>query len=143
MMTATQSAHERKLSARLRKAADQGLSAALDAKKRSSTACHFEEALRTKIVGQDEAVQALVDLYQVFCAGLHSPGRRSGDFVRRQSSGNQGGLRGIPALPRNCEIDWFAAGISGAPRDAPADNARSVGRKPRRSLETEFSAVRR
>ena len=26
-------------------------------------------------MGQDEAVQALVDLYQVFCAGLHSPAR--------------------------------------------------------------------
>src|SRR6266851_1224610 len=81
MMTATQSAHERKLSARLRKAADQGHSAALDAKKRSSTACHFEEALRTKIVGQDEAVQALVDIYQVFCAGLHSPGRPVGNLL--------------------------------------------------------------
>src|SRR5215471_14268502 len=32
----------------------------LDAKKRSSTACHFEEALRGKIVGQEEAVQAIV-----------------------------------------------------------------------------------
>ncbi len=81
MMTATQSAHERELSARLRKAAHQGLSAALDAKKRSSTACHFEEALRTKIVGQEEAVQALVDLYQVFCAGLHSPGCPVGNLL--------------------------------------------------------------
>jgi ATP-dependent Clp protease ATP-binding subunit ClpB len=81
MVTATQSSHERELSARLRKAADQGISAALDAKKRSSTACHFEEALRKKIVGQEEAVQALVDLYQVFCAGLHSPGRPVGNLL--------------------------------------------------------------
>ncbi len=81
MVTATQSAHENELSARLRKAADQGLSATLDAKKRSSTACHFEEALRTKIVGQEEAVQALVDFYQVFCAGLHSPGRPVGNLL--------------------------------------------------------------
>ena len=81
MVTATQSAHERELSTRLRKAADQGLSAALDAKKRSSTASHFEEALRTKIVGQEEAVQALVDLYQVFCAGLHSTGRPVGNLL--------------------------------------------------------------
>ena len=81
MITATQSAHERELSARLRKAADQRLSAALDSKKRSSTACHFEEALREKIVGQEEAVQALVDLYQVFCAGLHSPGRPVGNLL--------------------------------------------------------------
>ena len=81
MVTATQSAHERELSARPRKAADQGISAALDAKKRSSTACHFEEALRTKIVGQEEAVQALVDLYQVFSTGLHSPGRPVGNLL--------------------------------------------------------------
>jgi len=32
-------------------------------------------------VGQDEAVQALVDLYQVFRAGLHSPGRPVGNLL--------------------------------------------------------------
>jgi ATP-dependent Clp protease ATP-binding subunit ClpB len=53
----------------------------LDAKKRSSAACHFDEALREKIVGQEEAVQALVDLYQVFCAGLHFPGRPVGNLL--------------------------------------------------------------
>jgi ATP-dependent Clp protease ATP-binding subunit ClpA len=81
MVTATQSAHERELSARLKKVTDQRFSAVLDSKKRSSTACHFEEALRKKIVGQEEAVQALVDLYQVFCAGLHSPGRPVGNLL--------------------------------------------------------------
>ncbi len=81
MSTATQSAHERELSARLRKAADQGLSASLDPQKRSSTSRHFEEELRRRVVGQDEVVQALVDLYQVFCAGLHSPGRPVGNLL--------------------------------------------------------------
>src|SRR5216683_1050638 len=81
MMTATQSTHKKERGPHLGKGADQGLSRFLDAKKRSSTACHFEEALRTKIVGQDEAVQALVDIYQVFCAGLHSPGRPVGNLV--------------------------------------------------------------
>jgi ATP-dependent Clp protease ATP-binding subunit ClpA len=47
----------------------------LDPQKRSSTSRHFEEELRQRVVGQNEVVQALVDLYQVFCAGLHSPGR--------------------------------------------------------------------
>jgi len=75
MVTATQSAHKRELGARLGKGADHGLCGALDTEKRSSGACHFEEALREKVVGQEEAVQALVDLYQVFCAGLHCPGR--------------------------------------------------------------------
>lgn len=53
----------------------------LDTTKRSSTSRHFEDTLRQKIVGQDEAVQALVELYQVFCAGLHAPGRPVGNLL--------------------------------------------------------------
>ena len=53
----------------------------LDPRQRSSTSLHFEDALRQKIVGQGEAVQALVDLYQVFCAGLRSPGRPVGNLL--------------------------------------------------------------
>jgi len=53
----------------------------LDTKKRSTVSRHFEVALRQKIVGQDEAVQALVGLYQVFCAGLHTPGRPVGNLL--------------------------------------------------------------
>ncbi|HVB55327.1 MAG TPA: AAA family ATPase, partial [Candidatus Acidoferrales bacterium] len=41
----------------------------------------FELELRRKIVGQDEAVQAVVDLYQVFRAGLNSPGRPVGNLL--------------------------------------------------------------
>jgi ATP-dependent Clp protease ATP-binding subunit ClpB len=65
MATATQSAHSKEL----------------DPQKRSSTSRHFEEELRQRVVGQSEAVQALVDLYQVFCAGLHSPGRPVGNLL--------------------------------------------------------------
>jgi ATP-dependent Clp protease ATP-binding subunit ClpB len=53
----------------------------LDTKRRSSASRHFEDALRQKIVGQDEAVQALGELYQVFCAGLHPPGRPVGNLL--------------------------------------------------------------
>jgi ATP-dependent Clp protease ATP-binding subunit ClpA len=53
----------------------------LDTKKRSSASRHFEEELRQRVVGQDEAVEALVDLYQVFCAGLHSAGRPVGNLL--------------------------------------------------------------
>ena len=65
MATATQSAHSKKL----------------DTKQRSSTSRHFQEELRQRVVGQNEAVQALVDLYQVFCAGLHSAGRPVGNLL--------------------------------------------------------------
>jgi len=81
MMTATQSAHKKERGPHLGKGADPGLSRFLDAEKRSTTACQFEHAMREKIVGQDEAVQALVDIYQVFCAGLHSPGRPVGNLL--------------------------------------------------------------
>jgi ATP-dependent Clp protease ATP-binding subunit ClpA len=53
----------------------------LDLEKRSSTSRHFEEELRQRVVGQDEAVQALVDLYQVFCSGLESPCRPVGNLL--------------------------------------------------------------
>jgi len=53
----------------------------LDPQKRSSTSRHFEEELRQRVVGQSEAVQALVDLYEVFCAGLHSAGRPVGNLL--------------------------------------------------------------
>ncbi len=53
----------------------------LDSTLRSSEAMEFEEALRAKIVRQEEAVQAMVDLYQVFHAGLNSPGRPVGSLL--------------------------------------------------------------
>ena len=81
MAAATQSTHKKERGPHLGKGADQGPSRFLDAEKRSATACQFEHAMREKIVGQDEAVQALVDIYQVFCAGLHSPGRPVGNLL--------------------------------------------------------------
>jgi ATP-dependent Clp protease ATP-binding subunit ClpA len=53
----------------------------LDPHQRSVEARNLEEGLRRKIVGQDEAVQAVIDLYQVFRAGLSSPGRPLGNLL--------------------------------------------------------------
>ncbi len=53
----------------------------LDPGRRSVESRDFEAGLRRKIVGQDEAVQAVVDLYQVFRAGLNSPGRPVGNLL--------------------------------------------------------------
>jgi ATP-dependent Clp protease ATP-binding subunit ClpB len=53
----------------------------LDPNQRSTDTLEFQTALRAKIVGQEEGVQALVDLYQVFCAGLNSPGRPVGNLL--------------------------------------------------------------
>src|SRR6202045_352264 len=81
MMKEKKSTHKKQRGPHLGKGVDQGLSRFLDAEKRSATATQFERAMREKIVGQDEAVQALVDIYQVFCAGLHSPGHPVGNLL--------------------------------------------------------------
>jgi ATP-dependent Clp protease ATP-binding subunit ClpA len=53
----------------------------LDPSQRSTDTLEFQTSLSSKIVGQAEGVQALVDLYQVFCAGLNSPGRPVGNLL--------------------------------------------------------------
>jgi len=53
----------------------------LDPSIRSNDTRDFHQALRAKIVGQEEGVQALVDLFQVFNAGLNSPGRPVGNLL--------------------------------------------------------------
>jgi ATP-dependent Clp protease ATP-binding subunit ClpB len=81
MMTAIQSAHKKERGPHLGKGTEQGLSRFLDSEKRSTTACQFERALQEKVVGQDQAVEAMVDLYQMFCAGLQSPSRPIGNLL--------------------------------------------------------------
>jgi ATP-dependent Clp protease ATP-binding subunit ClpA len=53
----------------------------LDPTIRSNDTRHFQSSLRAKIVGQEEGVQSLVDMFQVFCAGLNSPGRPVGNLL--------------------------------------------------------------
>jgi hypothetical protein len=53
----------------------------LDPERRNSTAHDFEERLKRKVVGQYDAVQAIVDLYQVFCAHLNPSSRPIGNLL--------------------------------------------------------------
>jgi ATP-dependent Clp protease ATP-binding subunit ClpA len=53
----------------------------LDPTIRSNDTCDFHSSLRAKLVGQEEGVQSLVDMFQVFCAGLNSPGRPVGNLL--------------------------------------------------------------
>lgn len=48
---------------------------ALDPSRRCEDARQFELTLRSKVVGQDAALEALVELYQTFLAGLQPPNR--------------------------------------------------------------------
>jgi ATP-dependent Clp protease ATP-binding subunit ClpB len=53
----------------------------LDPTRRSPRLQEFEVALRSKIVGQDEAVEAVVSVFQVFCAGMNAQGRPVGNLL--------------------------------------------------------------
>jgi ATP-dependent Clp protease ATP-binding subunit ClpB len=73
---------------RARKIANEGhdlmknaLNATLDPTRRSTEARDFENALRRKIVGQDAAVEKVVEIYQMFLAGLNPPGRPVGNLL--------------------------------------------------------------
>jgi ATP-dependent Clp protease ATP-binding subunit ClpA len=57
-------------------------------------------------VGQDEAVQAVVDLYQVFCAGLNSPGRPVGNLL----------FLGPTGAGKTCVVEATAEVLLGDPR---------------------------
>ena len=41
----------------------------------------LETELRKRVVGQDEAVQQIVDIYQTHLAGMCTPGRPIGNFL--------------------------------------------------------------
>ncbi|MGE0404941.1 MAG: AAA family ATPase [Candidatus Korobacteraceae bacterium] len=58
-----------------------GLNATLDPTRRSPEAVDFEAALRRKIVGQDQAVEKVTEIYQMFLAGLNAPGRPVGNLL--------------------------------------------------------------
>ena len=53
----------------------------LDPRRRSKDTTEFENALRRKIVGQDEAIEKVVEIYQMFLAGLNPPGRPVGNLL--------------------------------------------------------------
>ncbi len=58
-----------------------GLNTALDPNRRSNDAQDFDTSLRRRIVGQDQAVEKVVEIYQMFLAGLNPPGRPIGNLL--------------------------------------------------------------
>ncbi len=57
------------------------LATVLDPTRRSNDARDFEAALRRKIVGQEQAVEKVAEIYQMFLAGLNPPGRPVGNLL--------------------------------------------------------------
>jgi len=58
-----------------------GTAVRLDPLRQGEKSREFEGHLREKIVGQDEAIHAVADLYRVFCAGLQARGRPVGNLL--------------------------------------------------------------
>jgi ATP-dependent Clp protease ATP-binding subunit ClpB len=72
-------------------------STVLDPTRRSNDARDFDNALRRKIVGQDAAVEKVVEIYQMFLAGLNPPGRPVGNLLFLGPTGS-GKTRVVEAL---------------------------------------------
>jgi len=73
------------------------LATVLDPNRRSSDAKDFDTTLRRKIVGQDQAVEKVVEIYQMFQAGLNPPGRPVGNLLFLGPTGS-GKTRVVEAL---------------------------------------------
>src|SRR5512135_2970093 len=58
-----------------------GLNTALDPTRRSTDAQDFETQLRRRIVGQEQAIEKVAEIYQMFLAGLNAPGRPVGNLL--------------------------------------------------------------
>src|SRR5512140_1571385 len=74
-----------------------GINTMLDPTRRSNDAGEFETALRRRIVGQDQAIEKVVEIYQMFLAGLNPPGRPVGNLLFLGPTGS-GKTRVVEAL---------------------------------------------
>src|SRR5258708_26628352 len=72
-------------------------STVLDPSRRSGDARDFEGGLRRKIVGQEAAVEKVVEIYQMFLAGLNAPNRPVGNLLFLGPTGS-GKTRVVEAL---------------------------------------------
>lgn len=74
---------ERQIGSSKRKAADKmvRLNVPLDPAKTGREASTLETGLRRMIIGQDEAIQQIVNIYQMHLTGMNAPGRPIGNFL--------------------------------------------------------------
>ena len=84
-----------------------GLNASLDPSRRSSDAQDFDNAIRRKIVGQDDAVEKVTEIYQMFLAGLNAPGRPVGNLLFLGPTGS-GKTRVVEAIAESLFGDAHA-----------------------------------
>jgi ATP-dependent Clp protease ATP-binding subunit ClpB len=58
-----------------------GLNTTLDPTRRSDDAQEFQTVLRSKIAGQDDAMEKIAEIYQMFVSGFNPPGRPVGNLL--------------------------------------------------------------
>ena len=83
------------------------LATVLDPNRRSNDAGEFEAALRRRIVGQDQAVEKVAEIYQMFLAGLNAPGRPVGNLLFLGPTGS-GKTRVVEAMAESLFGDAHA-----------------------------------
>ena len=88
------------------------LATVLDPNRRSNDAGEFEAALRRRIVGQDQAVEKVAEIYQMFLAGLNAPGRPVGNLLFLGPTGS-GKTRVVEAMAESLFGDSHAHGTDG------------------------------
>jgi ATP-dependent Clp protease ATP-binding subunit ClpA len=76
----------------------------LDATRLGFEAVQLEKRMRERIVGQDEALDGIVNIYQTFLAGMASPGRPVGTFLFLGPTGS-GKTRTVEALAESLTGD--------------------------------------
>lgn len=78
-----------------------GLAVSLDPTRRSGDANAFSTSLRRRIIGQDEALDKVAEVYQMFLAGLNPPGRPVGNLLFLGPTG-AGKTRVVEAVAETC-----------------------------------------
>ena len=63
------------------KSASQAQRVVLDPDARSPQVLDFEQQLGSRVIGQDRAVRRMVNMYQIFLAGMNTPGRPVGTML--------------------------------------------------------------
>ncbi len=119
--------------------------------------------LRQRIVGQDDAIEQVIQVYQIERAGMANPAARSATFsswgqpapekpdwwkrrprvcsATHARSSNR--LRGIPAQPRNCKADRLAPGLSRPSGNTRAAQPGGVESISHRADQDQLRALRR
>ena len=83
------------------------LATVLDPTRRSNDACEFETSLSRKIVGQDQALEKVAEIYQMFLAGMNAPGRPVGNLLFLGPTGS-GKTRVVEAMAESLFGDAHA-----------------------------------